>query len=154
MLQSHDLSNLPRLTGKSVHILQSKWHDDLTGCMERKARQVLEASGITDVVTHVLPGCLEFPYAAKEIMEVLKPDAVIAIGIILKGDTRHFETVNDECARGLVDLSLEYRVPMLNAILPVFDMGTARERASDDDKNKGLEAALAAVEILAWRETL
>lgn len=155
MLKAADLKGLPRIEGARVHILQSKWHATQTDCMTQKAYEVLKAAGAEDVVVHIMPGCLEFPYAAKELLsEDAGIDAIIAIGVIVRGDTRHFETVNDECARGLSDLSLEFRRPILNAILPVYEMQAAVERGSDDENNKGIEAALAAVEIIAWRKDL
>ncbi len=113
---------------------------------------VLRAAGCEEPTVHVLPGCLEIPLA---IRRLLKRDsaleAVIAFGIILKGDTYHFDMVKDLSMSGLEKVMFEFDTPIINEILPVTRIEDAAARAGNDDKNKGIEAAQAAVEIIDWR---
>ena len=91
---------------------------------------------------------LAFPFSDSEI------DAVVCLGVVLKGDTMHFEMIIDEVVRGLGEVSRQGRVPIINEILPVTDLAQAKSRAADDGLNKGIEAAVAAIEIIAWRRGL
>ena len=78
-------------------------------------------------------------------------DAVICFGVIVKGDTLHFEMISEESMRGLGQVMHEFRRPVLVEILPVFDIQQAIDRCSDDEFNKGIEAAVAAIEMIHWR---
>ena len=78
-------------------------------------------------------------------------DAVICFGVIVKGDTLHFEMISEESMRGLGQVMHEFRRPVVVEILPVFDIQQAIDRCSDDEFNKGIEAAVAAIEMIHWR---
>ena len=150
-----DTSNLPQITDARVVVLTSKWYDELVRSLRDRCVEVLNKHGVTDIASHTLPGCLEFPYAANELIcgdpEI---DAIVCLGVVLKGDTMHFEMIIDEVVRGLGEVSRQGRVPIINEILPVTDLSQARSRAADDELNKGIEAAVAAIEIIAWRRGL
>ena len=150
-----DTSNLPRIDGARVAVLTSKWYDDLVCSLRDRCVEVLNNNGVTDVTSHTLPGCLEFPYAANELIrDDPEIDAIVCLGVVLKGDTMHFEMIVDEVVRGLGEVSRQGRVPIINEILPVTELAQARMRAADDELNKGIEAAVAAIEIIAWRQGL
>ncbi len=120
--------------------------------MERKCREILTAAGCALIETHVVPGCLEIPLAARWLKQRTPGlDAIVVFGVILKGDTYHFEMVKNLCMSGLERVMFECDVPIINEVLPVDRIEYAAERAADDHKNKGIEAALAAVEIIEWR---
>ena len=78
-------------------------------------------------------------------------DAIICFGVIVKGDTLHFEMISEESMRGLGQVMHEFRRPVVVEILPVFDIQQAIDRSSDDEFNKGIEAAVAALEMISWR---
>ena len=150
-----DTSNLPRVTGARVAVLTSKWYDDVVCSLRDRCVEVLNNNGVTDVTSHTLPGCLEFPYAANELIrDDPEIDAIVCLGVVLKADTMHFEMIVDEVVRGLGEVSRQGRVPIINEILPVTELAQARMRAADDELNKGIEAAVAAIEIIAWRQGL
>ncbi len=156
MQQAIDIEELPQLSGgASVAILCSKWYPEIVGSLHAKCVAVLRARGVDRIATHTLPGSLEFPYAANEVVEH-EPgiDAIICLGVVLKGDTYHFEMIVDECVRGLGEVSRASRVPILNEVLPVTELADAQARAADDEFNKGIEAAAAAVEMIHWRRRL
>ena len=113
------------------------------------------ADGVDHIVTHTLPGTLEFPFAASEVVQANpEVDAIVCLGVVLKGDTYHFEMIIDECVRGLGEVSRAARVPIVNEVLPVTELADAEARAGDDGFNKGIEAAAAAIEIIHWRRQL
>ena len=156
-----DVEALPRLKSSwllggeiRVAVLRSKWHGDIVQGMYSACARVLKSKGVAPT-EHTLPGCFEFPYAAAELCRAKKPPAaIICLGVVLKGETRHFEMILDECVRGLGSVSRLWRTPVINEILPVTDLDQARARAADDEFNKGIEAAAAAIEVLGWRHSL
>ena len=154
MQQAIDLAALPAVPAARVAILCSKWYGEIVAALRDKCVAVLADKGVA-AECHTLPGCFEFPFAANELAKrEPKPDAIVCLGVIVKGDTYHFEMIADECVRGLGAVSRAERVPIINEILPVADVAHAEARAGDDDANKGIEAAAAAIEIIAWRRGL
>ena len=154
MQQSIDIAALPHIAGARVALLCSKWYGDIVAALRSRCTAVLRANGAR-VEAHTLPGCFEFPFAANELAQRSPaPEAIVCLGVILKGDTYHFEMIADECVRGLGAVSRQWRVPIINEILPVANIAQAEARAGDDDLNKGIEAAAAAIEIIDWRRRL
>ena len=104
-----------------------------------------------------MPGSLEIPLAARDLLardakdEI---DAILCFGVIVKGDTLHFEMISQESMRGLGTVMHDFLCPIIVEILPVFDVEQARQRCSDNEENKGIEAAVAALEIIHWRRCL
>jgi len=156
MQKAIDIDALPDLAGgASVAILCSKWYPEIVGSLHGKCVAVLRSKGVDRIDTHTLPGSLEFPFAAGEVVR-RDPgiDAIICLGVVLKGDTHHFEMIVDECVRGLGEVSRTAQVPVVNEVLPVTELAHAEARAADDGFNKGIEAAAAAIEIIHWRRQL
>lgn len=152
-VDAYDSNDVGQLKGARVVILQAKWHDDLTSIMTKKCSETLQKAGVESIDVHITPGSLEIPLAAKWVAES-KPDAIICFGIIVKGDTYHFDMLMHMCGEGMMDVSLKSGIPVLNEILPVDDIAHAQARAGDNDQNKGIEAALAAVEMIQLRRKI
>ncbi len=153
-----DLSTLPKIENPGrVAILKSKWYPELVDSLSRTCEKVLRDKGFTRVEVHTLPGSLELPLAAADLLAAdtqKEIDAIICFGVILKGETLHFEMITQECMRGLGDVMRQYRRPIIVEILPVLEMAHARARAGDDEFNKGYEAAAAAIEMIDWRRSI
>lgn len=149
---SHSTSQLPAVPGGKVVIVASKWYREISESMIEKCVALLEQGGCQRPDVHIVPGCLEIPLAVRRLMHCEPAiEAVIVFGVILKGDTYHFDIVKDLCMSGLERVGFECDVPIINEILPVDRIEDALARSSDNDKNKGIEAALAALEIMEWR---
>lgn len=101
-----------------------------------------------------VPGALEIPLATKLLIKQKKYDAIIAMGIIIKGETYHFELVSHESHRALMDLSLEYNYPIVFGILSTKTEKQARDRVTKSKLNKGREFAVAAVEMAQITKSL
>jgi 6,7-dimethyl-8-ribityllumazine synthase len=152
------LDSLPKIEqpGRIV-ILGSKWYPEIVSSMSDTCERVLREQGFQHIETHTLPGSLEMPLAAADLLATdvdQQIDAVICFGVIVKGETLHFEMISNECMRGLGNVMLQYRRPVIVEILPVFEMAHAEARAADDEYNKGYEAAAAAIEMIAWRRSI
>lgn len=137
-----------------IEILKSKWYPEYVESMAGACERVLKANGYTEIEQHTLPGSLEIPLAARDLLSEDKSgaiDAIVCFGVILKGATLHFEMISYESMRALGKVMEDFRRPVVVEILPVFDIQEAAERSADDEFNKGIEAAVAAIEMVSWR---
>jgi 6,7-dimethyl-8-ribityllumazine synthase len=151
MKQSHDHSHIPQISGATIHILQSKWHKEHTDMIVAKCTEILEGAG-AKVSTSLVPGSLELPLAAQILLKKEKLDTIVCVGVIMKGETDHYDMILQSCAIGLEQVSLQYNTPVLNGILPVSKIEHVIARSSDDEFNKGIELALACAEFIEWRK--
>ena len=153
-----DLSKLPHIENPGrIAILKSKWYPELVDSLSRTCEKVLADNGFMQVEVHTVPGSLELPLAAADLLATDTQstiDAVICFSVILKGETLHFEMITNECMRGLGEVMRQYRRPVIVEILPVLEIAHAQARAGDDEFNKGYEAAAAAIEMIAWRRSV
>ncbi|MCG6659744.1 6,7-dimethyl-8-ribityllumazine synthase [Halomonas campisalis] len=99
-------------------------------------------------IVHV-PGAWELPLAVKRALRVARPDAVIALGAVIRGGTPHFEYVAGGCNAALGNLQLEFETPVANGVLTVNSIEQAIERSGTKAGNKGAEAAMAAMEMVS-----
>ncbi|WP_416137684.1 6,7-dimethyl-8-ribityllumazine synthase [Halomonas sp. HK25] len=99
-------------------------------------------------IVHV-PGAWELPLAVKKVLKVAHPDAVIALGAVIRGGTPHFEYVAGGCNAALGTLQLEFETPITNGVLTVNSIEQAIERSGTKAGNKGAEAAMAAMEMVS-----
>lgn len=135
--------------GSGIHlgITAATWNADLTDLLLAGAEKRAEELKVARVTVVRVPGALELALAAKRLAET-GCNAVVAIGVVVKGDTDHYEIVAGESARGLTLASLQTGVPMTNAILAVHNYDQALERAGEGAANKGHEATTAAIEMV------
>lgn len=128
-------------------IVHSRYNDDVVQSLVKAARAALQAHGVAGADVRVLevPGAWELPLAAAYLADDEDVVAVIALGCVVRGETRHYEHVADECARGLMTVQLESGVPVSNGVLAVERYEHAVARAGGAVGNKGEEAALAAL---------
>jgi 6,7-dimethyl-8-ribityllumazine synthase len=108
--------------------------------------------GAVDVVR--VPGAWELPLVAAQLAVAKSHAAIVALGCVVRGDTRHYEHVADRCAEGLMRVALDHRLPVLNGVLAVERFEDAEARAGGSHGNKGEEAALAAIEMANLLEKL
>jgi 6,7-dimethyl-8-ribityllumazine synthase len=149
---SYSTTQVPRVDGARTAIIISKWYREFTESMVKRCLGVLDQAGCAQPKVHVVPGSLEIPLAAKRLVENDPSlESIIVFGVILKGDTYHFEMVKDLANSGIERVMFENDIPIINEIIPVDTLEYVKARCADDEKNKGLEAGLAAVEIMAWR---
>src|SRR4051794_6756474 len=133
-------------------IIASRWNPRIVDALVDGAQRTLIGHGVdaTQIDVIRVPGAWEIPVTAARVAAGYA--AVLALGCVVRGDTRHFEHVADECARGLMRVALDARVPVLNGVLAVELHEDAQARAGGAHGNKGEEVALAALEIVdLWR---
>lgn len=133
-------------TGLNIVIVAGQWHDVITNAMIASAQRTLEASGATHSLVRV-PGSFELPVVCKAVLES-GADAVVALGVIIRGGTPHFEFVSDAATSGLTRVSLDTGKPVGFGVLTLDDeqQGLDRSGLPGSQEDKGAEAALAALE--------
>ncbi len=142
--------------GARFAILASRWNARITDALVAGARRCLADHGVAEDVVDVvrLPGAWELPMAARKLASAGTHRALIVLGCVVRGDTRHYEHVADLCAEGLMRVALDTGVPVLNGVLAVERFEDAQARAGGSHGNKGEEAALAALEMVNLLERL
>ncbi|TWO69076.1 6,7-dimethyl-8-ribityllumazine synthase [Caenimonas sedimenti] len=136
-----------RLDGSElvIGIVQARFNESITNTLAESCKAELVALGVdAKEIDHVLvPGALEVPVALQAMAEKGGYDALIALGCIIRGETYHFELVANESASGVTRVSLDYQLPIANAIITTENMEQAVARQTE----KGRDAARVAVEM-------
>ncbi len=153
---SHYEGDLRAPEGARFAIIASRWNPRISDVLVAGARQGLAGNGVAEDAVDVVrvPGAWEIPTAASRIAAAGRHAAIIALGCVVRGDTRHYEHVADGCADGLMRVSLDFGIPVLNGVLAVERIEDAEARAGGSHGNKGEEAALAAIEMTHLLEQL
>ena len=141
----------PDGNGKTIGIAVARFNAKVTEQMLQGCCATLSAHRVADndiTIAHV-PGAWELPLICQQMAASGKFDAVIAIGAVVRGETAHFDFISGECAHGLMQASLSTGVPIAFGVLTPENAEQAFERADPKRKNKGREAALAALEMIA-----
>jgi 6,7-dimethyl-8-ribityllumazine synthase len=130
-------------------IVASRWNPRIVDALVAGAVRALGEHGVAtesiDIVR--VPGAWEIPLAAARLASAGRHAAIVALGCVVRGDTRHYEHVADGCAHGLMRVALDFRVPVLNGVLAVEKHADAEARAGGAHGNKGEDVALAALEM-------
>ncbi|HVH33392.1 MAG TPA: 6,7-dimethyl-8-ribityllumazine synthase [Tahibacter sp.] len=140
---------------RRIAIVASRWNPRIVDTLVSGAEQALLSNGVAAEVIDVIrvPGAWEIPVAAALLAATGRHAALLCLGCVVRGDTRHYEHVADGCAQGLMRVALDYRLPVLNGVLAVERHEDAAARAGGAHGNKGEEIALAALEMIdLWRQ--
>ena len=136
-------------------IIASRWNPRIVDALLDGARRAFTARGVASTAVDVIrvPGAWEIPQAAAQLARAGKHAAILALGCVVRGGTRHYEHVADGCARGLMRVALDHGVPVLNGVLAVEHHADAQARAGGVHGNKGEDVALAALEMAdVWKK--
>jgi 6,7-dimethyl-8-ribityllumazine synthase len=153
---AHYEGDLRATEGARFAILASRWNPRITDALVTGARKAFADHGVAEAAVDVVrvPGAWELPLAAARIAAARTHVAVVALGCVVRGDTRHYEQVADGCAQGLMRVALDYGLPVCNGVLAVEDHADAEKRAGGSHGNKGEEAAQVAIEMAYLLQTL
>ena len=137
-------------------IVAARWNDFLTSKLTEGAIDALERLGADENAVEIfkIPGAFEIPLAAQRVAQSGKFDAVICIGVVIRGETPHFDFVAGEAAKGVTNASLQTGIPVLFAVVTTDTLEQAINRAGVKAGNKGFEAAMAAVELVNLYRTM
>ncbi|MDH4173427.1 MAG: 6,7-dimethyl-8-ribityllumazine synthase [Betaproteobacteria bacterium] len=127
-------------------IVASRFNDALSGKLLQRARDEAKKLGVKALTVEEVPGALEIPLALQWMAQSGRFDCLAALGCVVRGDTYHFEVVANESARGLMDVALEFGIPVANGILT-----TDTEAQAEARLDKGAEAVRVALEMARLR---
>ncbi len=132
--------------GLRLGVVGSRWHADLVDHMVERARQAAKACGVDDVLVVRVAGSVELPVVAQALAR--RCDAVVALGVVVRGETAHFDYVCDSVTAGLTRVALDESTPVAHGVLTVDSVDQARDRAGFDDsaEDKGWQSVVAALD--------
>ncbi len=145
--------------GACVVIVRTEWNSEIVDKLEEGCKQKLSESGVENIIILNIPGAVEIPFSIKHCWENLKhkeikPDAFIALGTVIQGDTPHFDYVCKMVADGILQLNLTLPVPTIFGVLTVNTKQQALDRIGGKDGHKGEEAADAAIKMIQLSDTI
>ena len=146
---SHIEGDLRAPAGARYAIVASRWNPKITDTLVAGARKAFADHGVADDAVDVVrvPGAWEIPVACARLAASGNYTALLGLGCVVRGDTRHYEQVADGCSDALMRVALDSGVPVANGVLAVEDYADAERRAGGSHGNKGEEAALVAIEM-------
>ena len=140
---------VPKLPKAKVAIISSSWHPEICADLVAGAMRALEAAHVKKIKTIYVPGSFEIPLAAQKMFEK-GYDAVVAVGLVLKGDTPHFDYVCQGVTQGVIDVQLKLSKPIGYGVLMCENLDQAIDRCgrAGSKEDKGFDSALAALRLL------
>ena len=153
------LHSVPVLKSRNIKIgiVVSDWNELITNALKEGALAVLTENGIAknNILVHSVPGSFELPLGASMLFDTDETfDAVICLGCIIQGETRHFEFIAQAVANGIMRVSLDYNTPVIFGVLTCDTMEQAQDRAGGKYGNKGAEAAYTALKMIELEEKI
>jgi 6,7-dimethyl-8-ribityllumazine synthase len=151
-LSQYTDKNLVDITTKKFGILVSEWNEEITESLFSGAVETLLKHGAKkeNVFRKNVPGSFELPLAAQWLASMEEIDAVICIGCVIQGETRHFDFICDAVANGITAVGLKYNKPVIFGVLTPNNQQQALDRAGGKHGNKGDEAAITAIKMLGF----
>lgn len=155
-LSEYDHKKIPDASGAKVVLLVSEWNSNITFNLMQGAKETLEKHGLAQKNIKVIytPGSFELTFAAKRTAVQLKPDAIIALGSVIRGETPHFDFVCDAVTNGLMQVGIETGIPVILGVLTDNTLQQAIDRSGGKYGNKGVECAVAALKMIHLNKEL
>lgn len=150
-------TDIPRPANANVVIIRTEWNDSIVSALEKGCKEALTAAGVAFRAITV-PGAFEIPFTIRAFWDAHKykddrPQAFIALGCVLRGDTPHFEYVCRAVTDGVLQLNMTLPVPTIFGVLTVDTQQQAEERTGGRHGHKGKEAAVTAIKMISLQKT-
>ena len=155
-LSDYIQEEVPNGAGFKIGIVVSEWNDSITLNLLEGARTALKDNGVhdEDILVHFVPGAFELPLGAQFMCEYTDIDGAIAIGVVIQGETRHFDFVCDGATNGIKDVNLKYNTPIAFCLLTDNTLQQSIDRSGGIHGNKGVECAIACLKMVALKKSL
>lgn len=152
-LSNYDINSVPSAKGMKFGIVVSEWNNEITEALYDGAFQTLIKHGAKaeNIISDYVPGTFELTYGAKQILKNHKLDAVIVLGCVIQGETRHFDFICEGVAIGITEINRNQDTPVIFGVLTTNTQQQAIDRAGGKLGNKGDEAAVTAIKMAAFR---
>lgn len=154
-LSQNEGSAVPNAKAFKFGIVVSEWNLEVTNALKEGALNTLLKNGALteNIICKEVPGSFELTLGAQYLAEFTEVDAIICLGCVIQGETRHFDFICDAVAKGITDLNIKYNLPVIFGVLTPQNQQQAIDRAGGKHGNKGDEAAVTAIKMLALRNS-
>jgi len=148
-LSTYDPDTVPDGSNMTIGVIVSEWNREITSALEQGARETLLIHGVDPkhIITLYVPGSFELPMGGRLLLKSRDPDAVILVGCVIQGETRHFEFICQAVSQGCMSLGQEFSKPVIFGVLTTDNREQALARAGGNLGNKGTEAAITALKM-------
>jgi 6,7-dimethyl-8-ribityllumazine synthase len=149
-LSAHTPEDIPNAEDKIFGIVVSEWNTEITDALLQGALDVLKKANVLQKNIHIsyVPGTFELPYGALKTINRHSPDAVICLGCVIQGETRHFDFICQAAANGIMNVGLQQGIPVIFGVLTTNNLEQAKDRSGGKHGNKGFEAGLTALKLV------
>jgi len=149
-LSAYDKAALPQVKGKSIGVITSRWNGEITENMRKGAVDTLLDCGILpeDILQWQVPGAFELVNGAKRMLLSKSVDAIIVIGCVIQGETKHFDFVCQGVTQGIAYLNATQLVPVIFCLLTDNTLQQSIDRSGGKHGTKGIEAAITAIQMI------
>ncbi|AYN68507.1 6,7-dimethyl-8-ribityllumazine synthase [Euzebyella marina] len=148
-LSVYNKNTIPNAKALRFGIVVSEWNAEITeGLFDGAKEALIDCGALEENITRWnVPGSFELTFGSKKLATTHNVDAIIAIGSVIQGETKHFDFVCSATAQGIKDLNVQLDIPVIFCVLTDNNMQQARERSGGKHGNKGTEAAIAAIKM-------
>lgn len=155
-LSHNDTKNIKNASAYKIGIAVAEWNKEVTDSLCKGAINTLQKFGVwkNNIITVQVPGTFELTKAGKYFAEQTKVDAVILLGCVIQGETRHFDFICEGVTNGITNLNLNYDIPFIFGVLTTQNQEQALARSGGKLGNKGDEAAIAAIKMIQLKNEL
>ena len=149
-LSAKSVKSTSDMSSKKIAIVISEWNEEITDSLYEGAFNTLVQNGIQkqNIIKAYVPGSFELSLGAQKMARKKNVDAVICLGCVIQGETRHFEFICQSVAQGLKDVALKFDKPVIFGVLTTDTFQQALDRAGGKYGNKGDEAAITSIKML------
>lgn len=155
-LSNYDRENIPNGADFKIGIVVSEWNDSITSNLLKGALSALEDNGVRseNIIVKNVPGAFELPLGAQWLCEDSSIDGVIAIGVVIQGETKHFDFVCEGATHGIMNVGLKYNKPVAFCVLTDNNIQQSIDRSGGKHGNKGIECAVACMKMIGLKKGL
>lgn len=148
-LSQYDKNTIPNAKNFRFGIVVSEWNESITENLYKGAVEALLENGVAEdnIIKWDVPGSFELVYGSKRMIDTQNVDAVIAIGSVIQGETKHFDFVCEAVSQGIKDLNIKTDIPVVFCVLTDNTLQQAIDRSGGKHGNKGTEAAIVAIKM-------
>jgi len=154
-LSNYDINSVPSANNMRFGIVVAEWNFEVTSALANGAVETLKKHGAIEnnITIKYVPGTFELPLGGQFFAELNNVDAIILLGCVIQGETRHFDYICEAVAQGTKDLNLKYNMPFIFGVLTTNNQQQAIDRAGGKHGNKGDEAAVTAIKMVELKKS-
>lgn len=154
-LSEYNKEFIPNGADFKVGIVVSEWNEKITLNLLKGAKEAILDSGVKEenIIIRFVPGAFELPLGAQMMAENTDVDGIVTIGVVIQGETKHFDFVCEGATQGIKDVNLKYNLPVSFCVLTDNDIQQSIDRSGGKHGNKGIECAIACLKMIELKKS-